>query len=39
MNSFTDAVKEALAKKHAAQHPDAKLSKSQQKAAKAYGFT
>lgn len=32
--SITSAVKEALAKKHQAQHPDTKLSKTQQKAAK-----
>ena len=31
---LADAVKEALAKKHQAQHPDIKLSKTQQKAAK-----
>jgi len=31
---LADAVKEALAKKHQAQHPDTKLSKTQQKAAK-----
>ena len=31
---LVDAVKEALAKKHQAEHPDAKLSKTQQKAAK-----
>ena len=32
--NLADAVKEALAKKHQAQHPDTKLSKTQQKAAK-----
>lgn len=32
--SLADAVKDALAKKHAAQTPDAKLSRTQQKAAK-----
>jgi hypothetical protein len=31
---LADAVKEALARKHQAAHPDAKLSKTQQKAAK-----
>ena len=31
---LADAVKEALARKHQAAHPDTKLSKSQQKAAK-----
>ena len=31
---LADSVKEALARKHQAQHPDAKLSKTQQKAAK-----
>ena len=31
---LTDAVKEALARKHQAQHPDTKLSKTQQKVAK-----
>ena len=31
---LTDAVKEALARKHQAQHPDTKLSRTQQKAAK-----
>lgn len=31
---LADAVKEALAKKHQAQHPDSKLGKAQQKAAK-----
>lgn len=31
---LVDAVKEALAKKHQASHPDVKLSKTQQKAAK-----
>jgi hypothetical protein len=31
---FITAVKQALDKKHAASHPDARLSKTQQKAAK-----
>jgi len=31
---LVDAVKEALARKHQTQHPDTKLSKTQQKAAK-----
>jgi hypothetical protein len=32
--NLANAVKEALAKKHQTQHPDAKMSKTQQKAAR-----
>ena len=35
--SFTDQIKAALAKKHAAQHPDAKSNEAQEKSKPAKG--